>query len=181
MATTAPRTMTSTDRRGDRRALAAGPAFLAAATEFAVAVVVFTAATVSPAEGPLPLIVPMACLAIVVSLQLGVAFGLRQKGERPHRLGTLGAAALALIGILVTATLVVAIGMLLAISVIDLAFGLPSGNFGGALAELGLAEYVSVGGMVIAIPVVGWLTFLNARSALLALDATTGKPSGLAS
>jgi len=174
--------MTSSARRSDwRSSPAASPAFLAAYGEIALALAVFAAAMFGPVLGPVPLIVPMTCLAILVALQLAIGFAVGQLDERLHRVGTLSAAALALVGLLVTATLIVAIGMLLAIFLIDLAFGLPSGNFDGALAELGLAEYVSAGGMAIAIPVVGWLTFLNARSALRALDESSRKPSGLGS
>jgi len=182
MATTAPRTMTSGDHRSSGRSSpGAWPAFIAASTEIAIALVVFAAAMFAPVPGSIPATVLRACLAILGGLQLGVGFALRQRDERLRRFGMWGAGALALIGLLVTATLFVAIGLLLAVSLIDLAFGLPPSSLDEPLAELGLAEYVSARGMAIAIPVVGWLTLLNARSALRALGETARIPSSSSS
>jgi hypothetical protein len=119
----------------------------------------------------------MTCMAIIVALQLAIAFTLRHRDERLRRVGMLGATALALIRLLITATLVVAVGILLAAFVIDSALGVRPADLNQILSEVGVAQYVSAEDMVIAIPIVGWLGLLNARLALGALSETSCKPS----
>jgi hypothetical protein len=81
----------------------------------------------------------------------------------------------------ITATLVVAVGMLLAAFVIDSALGVRPADLNQILSEVGIAQYVSAEGMLIAIPIVGWLGLLNARLALGALSETGRRPSDVSS
>jgi hypothetical protein len=169
---------------GQQSATPARPAFLAANSEMAIALVVFAillriaiselrvsaaAAIFGPVPAPAPLIVPLTLMAIAAAAQLAVAFALRAREEQIHRVGIFGAGTLALIWGLITATLVATVGMLLAAFVIDSAQSLAPADLNEILAELGMAQYVSAQGIAAAIPITGWLALLNARSAFSAL------------
>ncbi len=96
-------------------------------------------------------------MAAVVAAQLGIAFALQQRTRWLRIVGVLSSGALALLGSLIVAGLVVGI--------VQAALR----GFSGYESE-----FADAIGMVIFIPFVGWLAFLNGRSALRTIAELRG-------
>lgn len=108
-------------------------------------------------------------LAAVTGVQVAVALALSADSPSFRKIGAFGAAALALLGLLLTLALAASLLLLVAAFVIDSASGHSPADLDQILVELHLAQYLSAGGLAMAVPLVGVLSLLNARAALAAL------------
>lgn len=116
------------------------------------------------ASGPLVVL-----LAAVIGVQVTVTLALNAGSPSFRKIGAFGAATLSLLGLLITLALAASLLLLVAAFVIDSASGHSPADLDQILVELHLAQYLSAGGLAMAVPLVGVPSLLNAQAALAAL------------